>query len=383
MKHTDLLEAMGGIDSRYLEDAADPAGRTGRILRSMMRPAAAVAAVGILSVTAFSVWSVVREGIEQNTQPAYSESSAAASLTAVTAQTEQPEGSAQPEETTALNEAETEATETVPLEEQLSVLPPVPDPGEYVTDLPEMPELPAHNFHPATGQTFRTNGICKSGTLLITVGELQIYDNMNDTGLTFADMTQEYQHGEDSFDPNTRMFQFDSVTGEITSSDPTFSAGACFVKLQVTVQNIDGISGMTSLNPDWENGNNVIYPQNFAGDYDFNVSNLCFGFLPDADNLTAETTNVSYMMRPCYYSLSGIFPRPSNAYTLWADGQWFHLEPQQEITFEIGAFLPTIATDRIERQYGIPEGESMLPFYAFFAGSGRANPYVEFHLDGE
>lgn len=384
MKHTDLLEAMGEIDSRYIEDAAAGfGGRTQRLLHTVMRPAAAVAAFAILSFTAYTVCSVVRDGISQNTQSGYGETSADASppVSEITEQTSgmQTEITAQMSETV---QTETVPAETkTPIEEQISIQTSPPDLSEYVKDLPEMPAVPEYDHHPKTEQTFRTNGICASGNVLITVGAPEIYDNMNDAGLTLADMTPEYQDISAKH-PDSNNPSFDSVSGEIIAADPVFCAQYCFVKTAVTIQNIDGISNRTLYNPDPESGRNLGYPPNFAGDYDFNASQMHFGFIPNADNLTAETTNLSHQVKPCYFSLTGVFERPTNEGTLWVDGQWFHLEPQQEITFEIGAFLPKTATEMIAHFWGIPEGESILPYYAFFTGEGRERPYVEFHLEG-
>lgn len=376
MKNTDLLDVIGEVNAAYYEDMAQHfSGKRQRIRSIVMRFGAAAAVIGVMTVTAVTFASVFREGIQTTQQPASSGIQTASSYTQATDRSE----SSKPEQTlpTDLYEVvqNTTVTETSASAETTT---------ELIIPFPADTEMPDNSLEQDVGSRFMVNYLSKSGMLAVTLNDVQLYDSLDEAGLTFDDLTESFRENYDKasnyFEGKSDSFSIDqgNQAAEYLGNpegEEEKDTNWRFIKARITVENINAVSIMSGLN-------GVVLPDNTVrydfSDYDFDLYSLGFGVMANRE---------SEKMRPehgYYYMESGIHYNTA-AGRFYDDSvrrDLIHVEPGEAITFEIGAFLPKFATpylDHVTSFYGFDIGTDLKPFYFF--GNSLARPHVEFHFD--
>ncbi len=377
MKNTDLLDVIGEVNAAYYEDMArNLSGRSVRIRRVIARFGAAAAVIGVMTVTAVTFASVFREGIQTTQQPANSGMQTASTDTQSTALSE----SSKPEQTMRTDLYEVMQTTTVTTTSE-----PVVTTTELILPFPADAEMPSNDLRQAVGSRFLVNWMSKSGVLAMTLNDVQLYDSLEDAGLTFDNLTESFreahQNARDYYEKKSGSFMVDSADGvALYMFDPDGGEENLnnwfFIKGTLTVENINAVSG-------WKGITGLTYPDGspvMYSDFDFGISGFGFGVLPNAD--PEKSNGKSYFGKYAfqagmeYNQAEGMFYQDSYR------RKYIHLEPGEAISFEVGAFLPKVYTEYMNQRYPLLQyevGTDLRSYYMF--GGQLFRPFVEISFD--
>lgn len=379
MKSMDMLDLIGEVDEAYYEDMAHSiSGRKRNIRRIAVRCGAAAAVIAVVSVTAVMFASIFREGIVQ--QPAVGSTSQTQTASAETSASEsEPE---KPRETLPTDLFEVVQTTAVTTTEE----PEVTTTTALILPFPADAEMPDASLHQKVGNRFLVNSLSQSGVLAVTLTDVQLYESLDEADLTFDDLTasfrEENQNLRDFYDGKTNSDDWSIQNGALgymyleTEGD-SIQQNWRFIKATITVENLNAVSWLG-------NQNGQIMPDGSVCSfdlYDFDTASLSFGVLTDCNALREKNPNDSFFpsVMNCgnqYNSAEGRF------YDDELRRSFIHVEPGEAITFEIGAFLPRIYTEKLESQamLGYEIGTDLKPYYMFGTG-GISKPYVELDFD--
>lgn len=384
MKHTDLFEAMGEIDNRYIEDAASHPQHS---LMRFARPAAIAAAVCIVGSSAYLVYGIVREAVSQDgMQTGYTDSAVYAPETTdiseefaetTTYTTVAPTGV--PEDRsetfyweTTLPAETTETASTVPAGE-------IPM-GAYTPE--NMPEVV---FFPEIGKPFRFSPGSGDahGWLMAIAEEPVLYDNIFDADIDLDElMWKEHYAGDSEY--------VDFETGEILP-DPLYGE-RYFIKTTVTIQNVNaewlwvsnGIGETVETGESFPDdalcrteydGSWISFPDDVPTDVVYQTLDFrnTFNFRAIADTDIGKQHGLGNLV---YCNLIGqpekMIPDES--------GYWYLFQPGDVVTYEIGSVIAKRATAYTERDYHIPEGENLVPYYCLCTDYGITKPYIKLNM---
>lgn len=392
MKHTDLFEAVGEIDSRYIEDAASHPQRS---LMRFARPAAIAAAVCIVGSSAYLVYGIVREAVSQDgMQPGYPDSVAYAPET--TAMTDLSEEHA--ETTTYITAAPTGVPEdrtgtfywetTVPAEttETASTVPA----GEISMGAYTPENMPEVVFFPEIGKPFRFSpgpGDA-SGWMMAVAEEPVLYDNIFDAGVDMDELLwKEHSAGDSEY--------VDFETGEILP-DPLYGE-RYFIKTTVTIQNVNAewlwvCTGQGEPNAAGDAGSRESLPDNARcrTEYGGRWSSFPDGFPTDEVYQTLDfrnkfnfrviaDTDIGKQQGLGNLLYCNLIGQPEEI-ILDETGCWYLFQPGDVVTYEVGSVIAKRATEYTERDYHIPAGENLVPYYCLCTGSSLTKPYIRLNL---
>lgn len=384
MKRSDLLDLMGEIDSAYIEDAASHLERSPRrLLQRWARPASAVAVAGFMGFSFFVIYGIVRDGIaSQNPSSGY-ESAAYAPETTLTADTVPPEDCAVQTETiviTTVIPAETTTETTV------STLIPT---YEIPTD-----EKPNAAMVQEVGSRFSVNWLSDPGILAMTVHTAQYFDSIEDAGLTFGDLTYAfrsmcfYETEDYPTDENGQSIPYmptEESEAEIWNQVQAKYEDYCFVKLTITVENINALAPYW-LRIDGQLPNGSYYDNDYIrNDYDFDMTGMQFGVIRNPDFETEKFEIWASGGATSYFSLCGqAYPKNDQ----FGRGDFFYLEPGETMTCEVGGFLPKTSNSHAIREnywtkeLHYEENTDLRPYY-YFGGGPFHGPYIMLNLAEE
>lgn len=379
MKSMDMLDLIGEVDAAYYEDMAQNLnGKKQRIRRTVTKFGGAAAVIAVVSVTAVMFTSVFREGIGQQ-QPAAGSTSQTQTASAETSASEsEPE---KPRETLPTDLFEIVGTTAVTTTEE----PEVTTTTALILPFPADAEMPDASLHQKAGNRFLVNSLSQSGVLAVTLTDVQLYESLDEAGLTFDDLTasfrEENQNLRDFYDGKTNSDDWSIQNGALgymyleTEGD-SIQQNWRFIKATITVENLNAVSWLG-------NQNGQIMPDGSVCSfdlYDFDTVSLDFSVLADRE-VVREKYNKMF-----FHSVMSCGNQYNSAEGRFYDDElrrsFIHVEPGEAITFEIGAFLPRIYTEKLESQamLGYEIGTDLKPYYMFGTG-GIDRPYVEFDFD--
>ena len=402
-----LLDLMGEIDARMIEDAAGTAGGSNPVITRLSRYGVIAAAIGIVSLSAFAIYGVVRDGIMQQNQPAapgFSGSGDSGSLAATLMpweSTEKTESTARTLPTDLYVIETLESTTTTTTEKALP--------------FPAGAEMPDASLEQEIGDRFLVNNdlIVQSGVLALTVQKAQCFDTLAEAGLKEEDLGRLFREDccilsghassdEEKYTYADVEYMHDWDEERKYSTVKANLADYRFVLLDVKVENINAISYLPSFwndcrmpvdpshrygadlsdEADWFDPfrEDYVIDPGFARDYDFSLMSMSFRI----HNANERKGGAAYFAQPAYFSLSG------QEYDDDFRSEWFYLKPGKALTCQIGAFLPkTMKPEFVTKQY---EGETEwgpeypaiggdLRDYYYFGSGGISRPHVDLHFD--
>ena len=374
MKNTDLLDVIGDVDAAFYDDMAQNlSGRKHPIRQFVSKFGAAAAVIAAVSVTALMFTSIFRDGIMQTQQPA--SSGTAQSDSDETAVTVQSAESKQPLATLRTDLFEVVQTTTVTTTSEPTVTT-----TELIIPFPADMEMPDNDLKQSVGSRFLVNSLSKSGMLAMTLNDVQLYDSLEEAGLTLDDLTESYREALEagrayhegksgSFQVDTAnasaLYLFDPISGEEDTQNMCFIKGTLPVESIYEVYGMLGVSGLTL--PDGS-------PVTFT-DVDFGITSYGFGVLPSEE--PAKSNGESYfgqsprLLGMAYNQSEGMSYQDSYR------RNYIHLEPGEAITFEVGTFLPKAYTTNQQMQFPYlqyEEGTDLKSHYMF--GYQLSRPFV-------
>ena len=405
-----LLDLMGEIDARMIEDAAGGSGGSNPVITRLSRYGVVAAAIGIVSFSAFAIYGVVRDGImqQQPQQPAYSSILDSGDFAA----------SLIPHETQANTEA-VSTDRTLPTD--LYVIETLESTTTTTTEkalpFPADAEMPDASLEQEIGDRFLINDrqIVQSGVLALTVQKAQCFDTLEEAGLKEENLGRLFREdcyivcGHGSYDKEKYTsadveYMHDWDEERKYSTVKANPADYRFVLLDVKVENINAISYLPSFwndcrmpvdpshrygadrsdEADWFDPfrDDYVIDSGFARDYDFCLMPMLFMI----HNANERKAGASFIAQPAYFSLSG------QEYDDDFRSEWFYLEPGSALNCQIGAFLPKtmkpelmneLYQDAGETEWG-PEypaiGDDLRDYY-YFGSGGISRPHVDLHFD--
>ena len=374
MKSTDLLDAIGEVDSGYYEDMAQRfSGRRHQLRQFVSRFGAAAAVIAVVTLTAVTFAGIFREGIDMQ-QPAGS--STAQTASDVSGSAVQSSETAEPLQTLPTDQFEmAEETSSAAAKESAVTT------TELILPFPADAEMPDNDLRQEVGNRFLVNSLSQSGVLAVTLTDAHLYDSLEDAGLTFNDLTlsfrEDIEAAKDFAELKTDSFETAASSAAVHLLEPDdgqFEQNWHFIKAAITVENLNAVSLYGKMR-------GVVLPDGSIGDYsdfDFPVNAFIFGVLPDREKAEAEGKAFAGNFGRCglhYNSAEGRFYDDFNRCDM------IHLDPGEAITFEVGAFVPVTYTSAIHHYMHLDHefGTDLKPYYMF--GINLNRPYVEFHFD--
>ncbi|MBR4200817.1 MAG: hypothetical protein IKQ91_06020 [Oscillospiraceae bacterium] len=400
MKPDDVLETMGEISEKYIADTAEHLGRSPRrFLAQLAKPAGIAAAAGLVGFTVFIAGGVIRDGIAQQNPPEQSNTAAhqPEQTEPLTTGTGQPESTLPPDlfeelpaDTAAPETTATDVTTTEP------VIPPAlqdfyDDDGNII--------YPDASWDQKIGSTFSYN-YTGDGIMAMTVNNAVIYESFADSGIAYEDLCETFLNyyitssgyrstHDDSGDWEGQAYYVAPYKTYVGTTQVLNKAQIQadyadyrFVKVSLTLQNINAKSPYPEIERVYfSNDVNGYYTETHMdtnegiGDcYDFSAHDLYIGVLPNPEHESEQKVWQDWQQYICYFSRKGELYEPD---ALGRDS-WFHLEPGECITFEVGGFVPKTAQH--DMLFYEP-GTDLKPYYFF--GRGVFFPHVRLSSDNQ
>lgn len=229
-------------------------------------------------------------------------------------------------------------------------------------------EVPAKNNRPELGEKFYAYPFVKSGTLYATVTSAVYYNNINDAAIDencFSNDVKEYQNN-----PQARLYDPDN--GNILS-DSADNSERVFVLVHITMKNEDAISVQTDYSAAMKAYDPILYADGYCDQYDFSANDFGIGITKKSNaNPSDDTTGCGVD----YFSLA------DNQYDDPGRRFLYHLGKNEEISFDIGKFLPvSVSNEEVLNWVGGEFGENLIARYCVVTSMSSANPVVMLQLE--
>lgn len=227
-------------------------------------------------------------------------------------------------------------------------------------------ETPEKNTSPELDEKFYAYPLVHSGTLFATISEPEYYTNIFDANIDTDCFIKDIK----DFQQNDSLRFYDEETGEILV-EQSVDTPRVFVKVKVTVENVDAISVWQEYEKGLRNIDQM-FKDGYCEPYDFSADNFGIGILKESNAYDKSNTTGTGVD---YFSLSGQLYSDEYRYLM------YDLNPGEKKTFEIGKFMPSVLTnDDYIMTFGGEIGDNLISRYCVVTSYNPHDPIIKLQL---